>query len=108
MTLRFASVSLGVDLQVYRRNYTVSYKREEVLLGKKRMSRPPSAICPPPLPPASSHPHISCAVEWGGGVDKRGSTTSNVPLQKTRNLAGVGGGGKEEFVVLRRSCGLTL
>ena len=85
MTLRFARVSLGVDLQVYTRNYTVSYKREEVLLRKKRMSRPPSAICPPPLPPASSHPHLN-----GGGVDKRSSTTSNVPLQKTRNFAGVG------------------
>lgn len=59
MTLRFARVSLGVDLQVYTRNYTVSYKREEVLLGKKRMSCPPSAICPPPLPPASSHPYLN-------------------------------------------------
>ena len=95
MTLRFASVSLGVDLQVYRRNYTVSYKREEVLRGKKRMSRPPSAICPPPLPPASSHPHISCAVEWGGVWIKEALLLLTSPSKKQETLRGWVGVGRK-------------
>lgn len=89
MTLTFARVSLGKDLKVHTRNYTVSYKGEDVLLGKKKISRPPSAICPPPLPPASPYPLQTCSRMGGGRLEDKGSpTTPNNPLQKTRIIAG--------------------
>lgn len=59
-------------------------------MGKKKISRPPSAICPPPLPPASPYPPPQTCSRKGRGrsVDKGGPTTPNIPPAENEHRCG--------------------